>query len=532
MRTKSFIACLVILSSMVVLSQDKAVTKKTPPTKGIKTDNINTILFQKENLGTNVNTNKDELHPLISPDGKTLYWIVSYDGVDGKLNQETWYSELDEENNWKKAKHFLDFGDASEVNVRFQSISPDGNTLLVALGFKDENRQSGLFLSEKTENGWSYPQKLSIINYDKFEKRAWSTSYLTNNKNILFLSFSISSKREEYLDEIYISFLDKNENWTEPKKLGKNINVYGVQRSFAAFLASDNITLYFANNREGGFGNCDIYYAKRLDDTWLNWSEPVNMGASINTGEWDAYYSISAKGDYAYFVSSQNTYGASDVFRVKLKEEERPNPVVLVSGKVVNLANNQPLAADIYYYSLKDGSEVGRARTNPSTGIYKIALPYGYQYSFIAKATGYYSMSNYVDLITSGEYKEMNLNIEMKPIEIGETFTINNIFFDFNKSSLKSESFFELDRVVKLLSENPSIEIELSGHTDNVGTDDYNNKLSYDRSNSVAEYLISKGIEKSRIKVEGYGKLKPIATNDTEQGRQLNRRVEFQILKK
>lgn len=537
MRTKLFILYLIIFSTTVALSQDKAVTKKTPPTKG-KTDNTNTTTttnstkYTKENLGTNVNSKMSELHPLISPDGQTLYWIVSYDGSNGDSYEETWFSELGENNTWKNAKQFLDFGKANEVNVKFQSISPDGNTLLVGLSFKDKNRESGYYMSDKTEYGWSYPKKLNIVNYDKFENRAWSTSFLANNKNILFLSFSVSSNKKEYASQIYISFLDEFGNWSEPKKLSNKINLTGGQRTFAPFLASDNVTLYFANNREGGFGNCDIYYSKRLDDTWLNWSEPVNMGDDINTSDWDAYYSISAKGDYAYLVSSQNTYGESDIFRVKLKEEDRPNPVVLVSGKVVNPANNQPLEAEIFYYSLKDGSEVGRARTNPSTGIYKIALPYGYQYSFIAKAVGYYSMSNYVDLTTSGEYKEMNLNIEMKPIEIGETFTINNIFFDFNKSSLKPESYLELDRVVKLFSENPTIEVELSGHTDNVGTDDYNNKLSYHRANSVAEYLISKGILASRVKVEGYGKSKPVATNDTEEGRQLNRRVEFQILKK
>lgn len=530
MKTKLIIIILLLVCNTLVFCQEHAKTKKVNPADGKNTKNIGS--FENVNLGANVNSVKGELHPLITPDGQTLYWVVSYDGADKRLIQETWYSELDENKNWKKARQFLDFGDASELNVNFESISPDGNTLLVGLYYIDNNKESGFYWSEKNIYGWGYPQKLKIDSYEKYKNRYWSGAFLSNNKKVLFLYFSISSKREDGLCEIYVSFLKEDESWSEPHKLPNSINKNKNQGSFAPFLASDNVTLYFASERNGGFGNCDIYYSKRLDDTWLNWSEPVNMGQEINTGDWDAYYSISAKGDYAYLVSSQNTFGESDIFRIKLKEEARPNPVVLVSGKVINPSNNQPLEADIYYYSLKNGSEVGRARTNPSTGIYKIALPYGYQYSFIAKAVGYYSMSNYVDLTTSGEYKEMNLNIEMKPIEIGETFTIKNIFFDFNKSSLKPESYLELDRVAKLFTENPTVEVELSGHTDNVGTDGYNKKLSYERASSVAEYLISKGIIASRIKVEGYGKSKPVATNDTEEGRQLNRRVEFQILKK
>ncbi len=471
--------------------------------------------------------------PLISPDGQTLYWTRNYNLQEGTVEQETWYSELDENNIWKPAKQFVDFGTRKElISVNFGSISPDGNTLLVSLIFKGKNKESGYYLSEKLANGWRYPQKLNIINFDKFKDRAWGNAFLTNNKKVMFFSFSINSRPEDHKNQIYISFLNEYEMWSEPINIGLNINTIGSQGSFAPFLSSDNTTLYFANDRVGGYGNTDIYSSKRLDNTWLNWTDPVNMGSNINTTDWDAYYSIAAKGDYAYLVSSQNTYGESDIFRIRLREEDRPNPVVLVSGKVLNPANSLPLEADIYYYSLKDGSEVGRARTNPSTGIYKITLPYGFQYSFIAKATGYYSISNTIDLTGTGQYKEMDLNIEMKPIEVGETFTIKNIFFDFNKASLKPESFFELDRVVKLLSDNPNIEIELSGHTDNVGTDEYNNKLSYERAGSVSEYIFSKGISTNRIVSKGYGKTKPVATNETEEGRQLNRRVEFQILKK
>lgn len=188
--------------------------------------------------------------------------------------------------------------------------------------------------------------------------------------------------------------------------------------------------------------------------------------------------------------------------------------------------------ATISYNSLSDNVEVGTAKSNSFDGNYKIILPYGKKYSFQANNSSYYSISNYLDLSEISEYKEMNIDIEMKPIEIGETIRLNNIFFDFNESTLSPESYMELDRVVKLLNENPNIEIELSGHTDNVGSDEYNDNLSLNRASSVAKYIILKGVNSQRIISKGYGKQSPVASNDSEEGRQLNRRVEFTILKK
>jgi len=181
---------------------------------------------------------------------------------------------------------------------------------------------------------------------------------------------------------------------------------------------------------------------------------------------------------------------------------------------------------------LSDNVEAGTAKSNSFDGNYKIILPYGKKYSFQASNSGYYSISNYLDLSEINNYKEMNINIEMKPVEIGEIIRMNNIFFDFNEATLKTESYMELNRVVKLLSDNSNIEIELSGHTDNIGTDEYNLNLSKLRADAVTSYLVAKGINGVRISTIGYGKNNPVSTNDSEEGRQLNRRVEFTILKK
>ena len=484
----------------------------------------NTKAQQLENLGENINSELSEVCPIISPDGNTLYFVKKKEKID-----EAWYSKLDNNGNCLPSIKMNNFFGRFNLNSVF-SITPDGNKFL--LGGSNDGESWGLYFSNKTFNGWSKPERLNIINFNKyFDKTKYFNAFLANSGKVIIMCFSNS--KDSYFHPLYISFLNINGSWSEPLILPTPINVNeGRYGNWIPFIASDDVTLYFSSDRNGGYGDCDIYMTRRTGDSWLKWSQPENLGNTINTGGWDAYYSISAKGDYAFVVSNSSGYGNEDIFRLKLSEKVKPNPVVLISGKVLTPKNSQPLEAAITYFILPEGTEAGIARTNPSDGSYKIVLPYGKQYSFIATVEGYYSISNYLDLTTISEYKEMDFNVEMKPIEIGETVRLNNIFFDFNKSVLRSESFQELDRVVKLMKDNPYIEIEIAGHTDNVGADEYNLNLSLERANSVVAYIVSKGISQNRIIAKGYGESKPIASNDTEEGKQLNRRVEFTILKK
>jgi len=298
-------------------------------------------------------------------------------------------------------------------------------------------------------------------------------------------------------------------------------------------MSSDGETLYFSSNREGGLGDNDIWMTKRLDKTWQKWSDPVNMGSPINTPEWDAFFTLDAGGEYAYLTTGLDTYGASDIVRVKLLEREKPNPVVLVSGNVYNAKTKRPLSASLVYETLPDGVEAGNAISNPSDGAFKIILPYNKNYSIRASADHFFAISENLDLdsLIKAGYKEIHKDLYLVPIEIGQVVRLNNVFFDFDKWDLRPESYIELNRVVELLTENPAIEIEMSAHTDSRGTDDYNFKLSDNRARSVMEYIISKGIASTRITSHGYGETRPVATNDTDEGRQLNRRVEFKIMK-
>lgn len=485
----------------------------------------------KENLGPNINSEISELIPMITADGNELYFYRTID-KDGKIkSRKIWCSEKDANGKWKKAFKLYEPFNKGDVNT-ISSISTDGKEIIYSYGIL-ETGKAETYRLQKIDGNWKIINTLkdSIEDKNQFMNSYWVSFVTSLSRKVAIIAANNTRDPNDRYNEMYIMFF-KNDVWKRAIKLGKPINVKeGEWGSFSPYLAADDKTLYFASERKNGYGSADLYVSKRLDETWLNWSEPINLGPEINSKNFDAYYCIDAKGEYAYFVSNTDE-NSEDIYRIKLPENVKPDPVILITGKILNPADNKPLEADISYYCLDDGHEAGIARSNPFDGSYKIVLPYGKRYSFLARAAGYYSISNYLDLSVISYYKEMNFNIEMKPIEIGEVFRINNIFFDFDKATLRPESFLELDRVVKLLSENSTIEIELSGHTDNVGSDSYNNSLSLERASSVVAYIISKGITSSRIITKGYGKGMPVATNDTEEGRQLNRRVEFKIMNK
>jgi len=334
--------------------------------------------------------------------------------------------------------------------------------------------------------------------------------------------------------------------------LGPEVNTKFTETT--PFLAPDGATLYFSSNRDGGLGSNDIYVCKRVDKTWKHWSKPVNLGPKVNTDGYDAYYTLGASGDYAYLTTFKNTLGKGDIVRVKLSDDQptdqpgkvggggndvaktdvtRPDPVALISGKVIDQTTGKPIEARIVYQTLPDGAEAGEATSDPITGEYKIVLPYGQKYSMRAIAKDFIAEGTNIDLTQTKSFQEIKGNeLKLVPIEVGRTVRLNNIFFDTGKSELRPESGPELDRLVTTLNESPKIVIEVGGHTDNTGSKEINAKLSQDRADAVREYFISKGIEPDRVGSKGFGESKPVAANDTDEGRQQNRRVEFVIVKK
>jgi OmpA-OmpF porin, OOP family len=495
----------------------------------------NTIV-KIENIGRNINSNLAELRPTISADGKLLFFICENHPYNTKYNsirnsQDIWYSEKDSNGQWTEAVH-MDY----PLNTYFYNavfwISPDNNRILIRNAFIDgDYAGNGVSMSYRLKNGrWSAPQALRIKNFQKYDRGRTNGASMSRDGRTLLLY--MTETKGGYNNDLYASFLQPDGTWSEPKTLGKKISLKDYDE-MTPYLAPDGVTLYFSSNRPGTIGDNDIWMVKRLDDSWQKWSEPRNLGTPINTEDWDAFFTMDAGGEYAYMSSALNSMGESDIVRVKLLEREKPDPVVLVSGNVYNKKTGKPLSASLVYETLPDGTIAGDGISSPEDGAFKIVLPYDKNYSIRATADHFFAISEnlMLDSLVKEGYREIHKDLYLVPIEVGQVVRLNNVFFDFDKWGLRPESFVELERVVKLLKENPSIEIEMSAHTDSYGSDDYNFKLSDNRARSVMEYILSKGIEQHRIFSQGYGETKPVAPNDTPENRQLNRRVEFTILK-
>lgn len=498
----------------------------------VEINNIPKLVFhsEPESLGQNINSIYDETAPMISPDGKTIYFVRKFhpDNFGShKDEDDIWVSELSD-NNWGLAKNIGEPLNTMHNNY-VQSITPDGNALLLGNIYNKDKGEMypGVSLTYRTKKGWAYPEKQNIKDF--YNSSPYASYFLSNDGR--FLLMSLERKKGEGKLDLYVSFRKDDNEWDAPIHLGKVINT--ISNDYSPFLAADGQSLYFSSDGHAGYGKADIFRTTRLDDTWQNWTEPQNLGPVVNSPETDSKYNFPASGKYAYYSSSNNSIGKNDIFKIELPSIVKPKPVVLVSGDVRNIKTNRAIDARIIVEDLETGKEFAIARTDPATGKFKIILPAKKKYGFRSVALGFFEQNKNIDLTDISEYKEIeDVIFILSPIEVGQVVRLNNIFFETGNASLMPESFLELDRIVEFLQTNKSMEIEISGHTDNVGAEDYNQKLSQDRAQAVANYLIEKGIEAERLKAIGYGEGHPIAFNGDEEGRRTNRRVEFKVLKK
>lgn len=482
----------------------------------------------KENLGPHINSPYDDLGPIITADGRTIYFgrENAPDNIGGKADGEDIYITTSTDGiTWSKSKNLGPPINNAETN-NMAAVSADNNMLMFC-------RSDGFQIRRRTKEGWSEPEYLNVR--FKNEAKTMEANLASDGKAIVFTSklsqnlfYNAADDMRE--KDIYVTLRDENGNWGAPINLGKQINTSGDELS--PFLAADGRTLYFATNGRPGYGSYDIFMSKRTGNSWTDWTEPVNLGPEINTNSFDAYYTLSAAADYAIMVSDRNSIGASDLVRIKLPEAIKPDPVVLLMGRTLNAKTKQPLSADIIFEDLTTRKEAGVAISDPNTGSYRITLNNGKNYGIRAQAKGYISVNENIELAAVTEYKEMNKDLLLMPILIGESIMLNNVFFEQGRPILKPQSFPELDRLVEIMKDNPTVKIELGGHTDNVGNKDALKALSESRVKAVNEYLISKGINKDRITGKGYGGTVPVVPNTNEANRQRNRRVEFKIVKK
>lgn len=486
----------------------------------------------KINLGQNINSPYNEFAPVISADGKTIYFVRNNhpDIIKkwGSENQEIFSSNLDADTIWGEP---TDIGQPlnNQQGNFVVSVSPDQNTLYLGNRYtkKGDPNGGGLSVSNKVgPNQWSVPKDVLI---DKFENTGNYVSYAISPDQKVLITAIENEQSMGNLD-LFVSFHKGENRWSEPVNMGTTLNT--AEMEFSPFVAADAQTLYFSSKGHAGEGDADIFMSKRLDDSWMNWSAPQNLGPEINTKNWDGYFTIPAAGNIAYLSSVNEAIGGSDIFKVILKEDVQPEAVALLSGKVLNSKSGEPLSALIRYKLLATDEEVGTAISNQLDGRYQISLIGGYKYSFMAQKEGFYPISDFLDLEELTSYYEIDKDLSLAPIETGQVIRLNNLFFIFDTDQLIDESLGELNQLFLTLKDNPKMKVEIVGHTDSKGSDEYNLNLSGRRAEAVVNYLISKGISDKRLASKGYGETKPIATNGTEEGRQLNRRVEFEVMDK
>lgn len=349
--------------------------------------------------------------------------------------------------------------------------------------------------------------------------------FLSEDESILLMAANRSGGYGDL--DVYVSFREGS-RYSKPKNLG-NINTYG--RETSPWLAPDGETLYFSSEGHPGYGGGDIFRSQRLDNTWTRWSVPENLGPRINGPTWDlGYRPWQGREDRAYMASVDSIRGDFDLYAIRIPEDLRTKAVVRVFGRLLHRKTGQPLGGLIRAQDLSPDSL--HIEHNSETGLYSFLLPFGKAYQLFGERIGFFSTIDTLDVRAVRNFREIERDLYVSPIEVGETITLERVFFQRASPLLLEDSYAELDQLVMLLRALPGLEIEIQGHTDNLGTPDELQRLSEARAQTVREYLTSHGISVARIRARGFGATRPIASNANPATRQLNRRVDFNILKR
>lgn len=510
-----------------------------------------------DNLGPNINTIYPEYSPLISADESMLLFTSrrpdTYGGgsdPDDNLFFEDIYVSYNDGNGWSVAKNI-----GKPLNTKNNDatvgLSPDGTQLFT---FNGKVNNGDIYVSKLKGAEWTSPDDGTLKKYINTEFHETSASFSFDGKTMYFVS-----DREGGFGghDIWVSQWEKEkERWGQPRNLGSVINSEYDEEG--VFMHPDGRTLYFSSRGHFNMGGFDVFKSTMNDDG--TWTKPENIGYPVNTPDDDLFFVMSGSGKHGYYSSSNdNGYGDYDLYVITFRGPEKP-PVLhnednllanvapvgesvvaekveiktmrltILKGTIKDAMNNNPVEAQIEIVDNTKNEVISVSSSNSVTGKYLVSLPSGRNYGIAVKAEGYLFHSENFDIPAATGYQEIIKDILLNKLAVGQKVVLRNIFFDYGKSTLRTESYAELDRLVKLLNDLPKLKIEISGHTDNKSSLQFNQKLSEARAKAVVDYLIGKGISSSRLEYKGYAFLQPIATNDTEEGRQQNRRVEFKVL--
>ena len=486
------------------------------------------VPFNPINMGPAINSANAEYFPSFTVDQNEIIFtrdIPDRQAMEG--HQEDFYLSSKKDTSWQQA---LNAGSPlnSILNEGAPSISADGRLLFFAACDRSDGKgRCDIYLSQRVADGsWSKPMNIGPpINTGDWETQP---SFSSDGKTLYFIRGSYSRDHGSQQDDIYYSEFQADHHWSEPKRLNDNINTIGKEES--VFIHPDNQTLYFTSNGLPGMGGLDIFLSRRQPDG--TWGPAMNLGYPINTSGDENSLVVSADGKKAYFASNRaGGFGSLDLYSFDLYPAAQPLLVSYLKAKVVDAETNLPLSAQFEVIDVTSGKVVLSNSTDQKRGEFLASLPAGKNYMLNVNKEQYLFYSDYFECKEATDKQHAyDLLIKLHKPKAGEHVVLKNIFFDVNKYDLKTESNSELAKLKSFLNANPTIRIEVSGHTDSTGDPKLNQTLSESRANAVYNFLVKEGISSARLTYKGYGKSKPIASNDSEEGRSQNRRTEFTIL--
>lgn len=513
-----------------------------------------------DNLGSTVNSKYPDYGPVITTDESLMVFTSRREGsTDGELdpNDMLYYEDLyisynDEKKGWTETINMRNLN--TEKHDASVGLSPDGQILYTYKGDPDGT----LFESKLDGDSWTKAKDLNKNINTKAQETSASISY--DARKLYFVS---DRTKDEFGNstlggkDIFVCERQDNGKWGSPKNIGAPINTKYDEEG--VFMHPDGVTMYFCSKRNGSMGGYDIFYSE--NDGAGNWSEPTNIGYPVNTPDDDVFFVVAGNARYAYYSSArEDSYGLQDIYRItflgpekmmvmgtediliasstatiqqKVEQEVvevKKVRLTIMKGTITDALSELPIEATIEIVDNEKDELITTLTSNSKTGKYLVSLPSGKNYGIAVKADGYLFYSENVDIPEATAYQEVTKDIVLSKVGIGSKIVLKNIFFDYGKETLRETSFPELNRLVTLLESYPDMKIEIGGHTDSDGGLKFNTELSEARAKSVVDYLVDAGISKPRLSFKGYAYLQPIATNDTDEGKQQNRRVEFKVV--
>jgi outer membrane protein OmpA-like peptidoglycan-associated protein len=488
--------------------------------------------IKKTALERSVNSKGRENAPVISADGTTLYFTREHpDNIGGASRQDAWVSTLQPNGEWSQAKNMgPPINNAGDNAVL--GISENGKTLYLLNSYRQDGTMvEGFSKSHATKSGWSFPVTFFIEDLYNDHQPKNTEMTISPTEDVIILS--VQRRDTQGSKDLYVSFKKAAGTWSAPVNLGAVINTADYEG--APFLAADNKTLYFTSIGHRGYGSGDIFVSRRLDDTWLSWSKPLNLGPVINSPGWDSFFTIPASGDFAYMSSFNPASQSDDLYRIPLYPSISPQTMLTIAGRLIDDETGEPIAGEITLKKPGAPTPTDVIKIDGESGEFRTLIPFDSTFILSAFSQGFFPLVEEIGSArpttqrqaTSAAPREFRLY----PIRSGQRLPLRQVRFAQSSAELEVDSHQQLLDLVQVMARYPTMEILLEGHTDNQGDFDKNFLLSEERVKSVKEFLLKNGVSPTRIQLKAWGPSRPVSNNLTEETRRQNRRVELTVLK-